>query len=107
MSIFINDIFYNYKEYDTIPSDPFHFLCIRQDGVLKVAINGIFSNTTYNMNDKILFNTIPLYIGYQPDTLSNKYFIGSLEDYCIISGKALWTENFTPPTTYLPDEIQI
>ena len=34
-----------------------------------------------------------------------KDFDGLIRDFCIIKGKALWTSNFTPPTTYLPDKI--
>jgi hypothetical protein len=50
-------------------------------------------------DDSTLSNIKPIYVGKQLRYDVN--LIGQLDDVCIIKGKALWTEDFTPPTTYL------
>ena len=77
-----------------------HLALVQSGDKLNLYLNGIKASTTYT---GYLLNGIT-YIhifGY-----GNFPVVGSkhlMEDF-YFTRKALWTDNFTPPTTYLPDE---
>lgn len=88
---------------------PFHFAVTREAGITRFFINGnlvgyndsfksIIMNFCNHDHDLIVGGD-----GYQ----SNSHFHGTLDDFCLIRGKALWTEDFIPPTSYLLDAKQI
>ena len=89
----------------TKPATPCHVAFVMHNNILKCYYRGQQLSQTYDHHGKRLHNkAYPVYIGYTPRTTSNlKYLRGTLDDLCIIKGKALWTSNFTPPTSYLPD----
>ena len=93
--------------YDQMRSlSSYHLTFVRKNNVITMYVNGTAcSNPLTNSGQ---FNDIndTLRIGYNPFTsLPYKYADYTIDDFCIIKGKALWTSNFTPPTSYLPDKI--
>jgi hypothetical protein len=95
----------------TPDSEWHHYAKVRHNGRSKLYIDGSVVTVDVPWNPigvdssgsyadvSTLSNINPIYVGKQL-RLSNN-FIGQLDDICIIKGKALWTEDFTPPTTYL------
>lgn len=83
-----------------------HYCIAREKNQIRVFRNGVMYNSGVS-NSRILDPNIYLFIGrdQRNSYTGNTTLNGMLDDVCIIAGKALWTENFTPPTTYLPDEI--
>lgn len=95
----------------TPDSEWHHYARVRYNGRTKLYMDGnvvtvdapwnpigVDSSGSY-ADDSTLSNIKPVYIGLQPRYGVN--LVGELDDICIIAGQALWTENFTPPTTYL------
>lgn len=84
----------------------FHLAIVRKNLITSLAINGVFvlNDISPIYNEKFITIENYCHIGYSRGTsFRDKYSKFILDDYCIIKGKALWTENFTPPTDYLPD----
>ena len=81
-----------------------HLAIVKNNGYVNLYVNGVKSSSSYKMD-------------FITDNILNKVYLGNsvtdsawsltayLDDVCIIKGKALWTSNFTPPTTYLPDDL--
>jgi hypothetical protein len=71
-----------------------HVALVNENNVCKIAVDGVFySNTfTYTLN----FSSINGFGLLTTSSVTSYIF-----DFCIIDGIALWTEDFTPPTSYL------
>lgn len=82
-----------------------YYALIRYQNTLTLYRNGVsLDSVTYE--DKFLFKTMSLTLGgNKRNGFKTRFFSGLIDDFCIIRRKALWTTNFTPPTTYLPDSI--
>lgn len=72
-----------------------HIALVRLGTTLTIYINGI-SIATYT--DSTDYNTGQLYIGSQTST---NYLTGFISNFRIVTGTALYTTNFTPPTSPL------
>ena len=99
-SNYISDYVFGFEASTTFPK-PYHVALIRKNNVMRIARNGIFSPNTITNNTMLFRNNDVNHIGYQDN--NNFYANFTLDDYCIIKGRALWTSNFKPPTKYLPD----
>ena len=96
---------YKVKYTNILSLQNFHLAIVRKDRVMKVAVNGnfIYSSAFDNIFTASKRNQ---YIGrFDGTSAQYRYSLYTLDDYCIIKGKALWTSDFTPPTTYLPDNL--
>ena len=82
----------------------FHLAVVHTGGITRIAVNGIFCNDPFTISKNIHNKDVLLYTGWNPWTgATHKYSNFTLDDVCIIKGRALWTSDFTPPTKYLPD----
>jgi hypothetical protein len=79
-----------------------HLTVIRHNGTIKVYIDGVLRNTFNNFVGSSQ-NLSDMAIGIAYDSRHNSYFKGYLQDICLIKDKALWTSNFIPPKTFIPD----
>ena len=83
---------------------PYHVGLVRYNRTTKVAINGSFSSITLSCQTDLYKKDTTFFVGYAPGTgATSKYANFTIDDLCIIKGRALWTSNFTPPSSYLPD----
>ena len=75
-----------------------HIAVTRQNGVVYGYYNGVLNgSTSFTTSLNGASNYI---VGINPD-LSSEPFLGYISNLRIIKGKALYTSNFTPPTTEL------
>lgn len=68
------------------------------DGILQTSLNR--SGHNYSSNKVVINNSY-----YYENEVRRGY--GYIDDICLISGKALWTENFDPPMDYLENYIKM
>ena len=76
-----------------------HYAIVQNGNSLNIYLNGIKSSSTYTGR---LFNNADRFIFSGPIYNPVNGINGLIEDV-YFTRKALWTSNFTPPTTYLPD----
>ena len=84
---------------------PIHVAVTRHESKIRMFLNGDLKHEFDY--DHVFFNGGKLISGWHSRSGSIRYSDFTLDDICLIKGKALWISNFTPPATYLPDEIQI
>ena len=86
---------------------PFHVAFVRtESNYIKIFLNGIERGSHY-YRWTLMLDTSKVFIGYNHGIGTSKQFSSmTIDDYCVIKGKALWSENFTPPSYYLPDDIK-
>lgn len=83
---------------------PYHVGVVRYNGTTKLALNGSFSSVTLTCQTDLYKKDTTFFVGYSPGSGATvKYANFTIDDLCIIKGRALWTSNFTPPSSYLPD----
>jgi len=89
----------------TYPPSSCHFAIVRHNNSIKVFLNGNLIPGYENINYGATLTLNDISIGYNGNTrLTNKYSNFTLDDICVIKGRALWTSSFKPPTKYLPDK---
>jgi hypothetical protein len=77
----------------------YHLAWVRNSGVFTIYINGVASgSTTSSINLTGL--TQPFYIGYVGEAYGST-FNGYMSNFRYVLGTAVYTSNFTPPTTAL------
>jgi hypothetical protein len=74
-----------------------HLAATRQSGVIKVFVNGVQENSATNANN--VTSALPIKIG--ANQLNTGNYKGYISNIRIVTGTALYTTNFTPPTTPL------
>ncbi len=76
----------------------YHVAFVRYSGSLKIFLDGILDGSVSDSTDitNLVDNT--LYIGGDPVSTTT-YLNGWMDDWIILKGSALYTSNFTPPTT--------
>lgn len=79
-----------------------HFAIVRMSGMLYVYKNGILLESTPNSNN-IINSGLPLYIGIEAGGIDppQTQFGGYLTNFRIVKGTAVYTGNFTVPTSAL------
>lgn len=83
-----------------------HVALVRSDSVITLYINGKSAiSVNFPTTDSIYNNNFPFVIGGNAQnsenyltTISN-YWCGDIDNFFILQGGALWTDNFTVPTT--------
>jgi len=102
----LNDLAELYNTGYTFYDTSYHMALIRENNVIKVFVNGIQLSKTLTYSKTVHNKNTPINIGYNGAFQGNSLYMNCLiEDYCLIKGKALWTSNFTPPVSYLPDDL--
>lgn len=72
-----------------------HCAWVRNNGETKLYIDGTLrGQSSYNPS----FQAVNSIIGYNQSSSSSEYFNGFIDEFCI-RNYAVWTENFTPPTS--------
>ena len=80
-----------------------HVALVRKLGMISIYINGVANGSALNAIN--YSSTSPLWIGRAPENEANRWFDGYMDDVRIVKGKALYTSNFTPPTSELTSNI--
>jgi hypothetical protein len=76
-----------------------HIAVTRSGNTFTLWVNGVSSATgTSSVN---LNTSQDLYVGRTYSDLNNRYFVGYMTDARIVKGTAVYTTNFTPPSTPL------
>ena len=78
----------------------YHVALVRNGTNAKVYVGGE-SKISVTAPDPSQNNTLPLCIGSQADGYTGYNFVGRIHDVRLVNGSALYTSNFTPPTTPL------
>ena len=99
-----NDGDSNYDELLTISgvvstNEWHHVAVVRSNSTWYYYIDGVLQGSG-TMTSFSYTGTPTFYIGHQNDNFANS-FTGYLSNYRVVKGKALYTSNFTPPTTEL------
>jgi hypothetical protein len=77
----------------------YHIAFVRTGSNWMIFQDGVQMGTTTTDTDPMAALAAPFFIGNY-GSISNNYFMGSLDEFRISTGVARWTENFTPPTEY-------
>jgi len=78
-----------------------HVAIVRNGNIFQIYLNGIASGSSITSSASIGSNSYNATIGDYKPNLSNYEFNGYISNFRIIKGRALYTENFTPPTEEL------
>lgn len=83
-----------------------HVALVRSDSVITLYINGKSAiSVNFPTTDSIYNNNFPFVIGGNAQNSENylttitNYWCGDIDNFFILQGGALWTDNFTVPTT--------
>jgi hypothetical protein len=79
-----------------------HFAVSRLDGLVRLFVNGELNSSIADAASKGLRT---IYIGAQLWPSVTNYFNGYIDDLRIVKGAALYTSNFTPPTSQLTTNV--
>ena len=88
---------------ETLTNNTWHHLAVVREeaaGVVKFYLNGTLKATSGTTPSTMVSNR-DLYIGAYRSTSSSQNFQGYIDDFRIVDGAALYTSNFTPPTSAL------
>lgn len=77
-----------------------HVALVRSSNVFNLYIDGVAGTSTTNAGD-IGTSTSPFFIGADPQLPSSRYYTGYISNVRLLNGTALYTANFTPPTSPL------
>jgi hypothetical protein len=75
-----------------------HVAVVRNSGVIYIYINGILSTNSWTTSTS--FTNAACVIGTNPGP-GTEYYIGSISNFRIVNGTAVYTANFTPPSAPL------
>jgi len=78
----------------------YHVALVRNGTSGKVYVGGV-EKMSVTIPDASSNNTLPVCIGSQADDYDHYNFVGRIHDVRMVNGQALYTSNFTPPTTPL------
>ena len=77
-----------------------HVACVRNGNTFTLYLNGV-SVGTLTSSLAIPFGSMPINIGYDLSVSARFYFSGAISNLRIVKGTAVYTSNFTPPTSPL------
>ena len=84
-----------YSNNDVVQGVWTHVAFTRQSGTIRVFLNGILDKTFTGLNDSIEFGHTTALIGNH----SNSWYLdGTLSNFRIVNGTAVYTSSFKPPT---------
>ena len=79
----------------------YHLAVCRSSSDLKLFVNGTRIGSTHNIGSNVIdYDTVPFNIGMRPGN-DDRGVIGHISNFRIINGTALYTSNFSVPTTRL------
>ncbi len=85
----------------------FHIALVISSSMIMIFLNGVQQGTAYGPYMSGIVPTNPLLIG-KDEGYANSYFTGYIDEFIIVKGEALWTTNFTPPSTGInPAKLEI
>ena len=79
----------------------YHFAVVRQSGVTKVYRNGTLRGSQFTDTNNITDNTTTFVVGNTNTFATNAALVGYLTNFRFIKGLAVYTGNFTTPTSAL------
>lgn len=85
----------------TTTSTWYHWAVVRQSGVTKVYRNGTLRGTQISDTNNITDNTTTFVIGNTNTFATNAAFVGDITNFRFIKGLAVYTGDFTVPTSAL------
>jgi hypothetical protein len=80
------------------PNTWYHVALVRNGSVFTPYLNGV-AGTTSTSSAALFASTSPLTLG--ASNIPNTYFNGYISNFRLVNGTAVYTANFTPPTTPL------
>lgn len=75
-----------------------HIAIVRESKYLKLYINGVL-DVIQQINDLVIQRCLNKFTIGRYGESSTSYFAGQIDEFRIIKGKAMYTANFTPPTS--------
>lgn len=82
----------------------YHFAVVRQNGVTKVYRGGTLRGTQITDTNNITDNTTTFVVGNTNTFATNAAFVGYITNFRFVKGLAVYTGNFTVPTSALTAE---
>jgi len=79
----------------------YNIAVVRSSGQVNFYVNGSVVGSGTTMSSAPNTNAIPLYIGQQGYSTAEYYFPGYISNLRLVNGVAVYTGNFTPPTSAL------
>ena len=79
----------------------YHWAVVRQSGVTKVYRDGVLRGSQITDTNNITDNTTQLYIGNTNTPATNAAWVGYITNFRWVKGLAVYTGNFTKPTSAL------
>lgn len=79
----------------------YHWAVVRQSGVTRVYRDGTLRGTQFNDTNNITENATDLYIGNTNTPATNSAWVGYITNFRFVKGLAVYTGNFTVPTSQL------
>lgn len=83
-----------------VPNEWKHYALVRKNKITKAYIDGVFQGVVTG-SDVDRMNAILYTLGYSYASYDNSQWGGCIDDFTVIAGKAMWVDDFTPPTTVL------
>lgn len=85
----------------TVINTWYHFAVVRQSGTTSVYRNGTLLGSSFTNNDNINDTTTPFVVGNTNTFATNAAFVGAITNFRLVKGLAVYTGNFTVPTSAL------
>jgi hypothetical protein len=82
----------------------YHWAVVRQSGTTYVYRNGTLRGTSFSDTNNITDNTTTFVIGNTNTFATNSAFVGDITNLRLVKGLAVYTGNFTVPTSALTAE---
>ncbi len=82
----------------------YHWAVVRQSGTTSVYRNGTLRGSSISDTNNITDNTTAFYIGNTNTAATNSAWVGYITNFRFVKGLAVYTGNFTVPTTALTAE---
>jgi hypothetical protein len=79
----------------------YHFAVVRSSGTTSVYKNGILLGSSFSDTNNITDNTTTFVVGNTNTFATNAAFVGDITSFRFIKGLAVYTGNFTVPTSAL------
>lgn len=82
----------------------YHWAVVRQSGTTRVYRNGSLRGSSISDTNNITDNTTALYIGNTNTPATNSAWVGDITNFRFVKGLAVYTGDFTVPTSALTAE---
>jgi hypothetical protein len=79
----------------------YHWAVVRQSGTTSIYRNGVLRGSAFSNPDNINDSVTPLIVGNTNTFATNAAFVGYITNFRVVKGLAVYTGNFTAPTSPL------